>query len=292
MDAVMNTRELVELAALIASQGPLCVSATGRISESGLQDYWTASKCRFDRWGRALRSFSLNAQEHGPHWAQMHAFEVQPVIEEVLASEILTRVWSAIVAAHPPHGKEDALAITRSVYLGHLEARNRVLHLLAGDLSPQSLTGQSMNYLRRRCESWTDMLIGYLLGTHGDVSEFAFNRQRAWDFHESLDHQRHANVGYPAWQLTFSSLKAAFRHLLCSRAANGDLNHRLAAGIVCCYPPEQLEDVDLLRRLWLSRLQHTAADTAGLIEELLRYEAAEELRIDGSETLKPKSPLM
>ena len=42
----MHARELVELAAIVSAHGPVLVRGTRRLSSSGVQQYWTESKCR------------------------------------------------------------------------------------------------------------------------------------------------------------------------------------------------------------------------------------------------------
>jgi hypothetical protein len=42
----MQSRELVELAALVAVHSPLIVGGSGDVAQSASEQYWTASKCR------------------------------------------------------------------------------------------------------------------------------------------------------------------------------------------------------------------------------------------------------
>ena len=51
----MHARELLELAALAALHGPAIAGSSQRLSESSIERSWTASKCRLDRWGHALK---------------------------------------------------------------------------------------------------------------------------------------------------------------------------------------------------------------------------------------------
>lgn len=274
----MNSREMVELAALIASHGALLIDSRGRLSESGLAEYWIASKCRLDRWGRALRSDSQTQQP----WT-----DVQPVVEEVLTGEVLTRVWAAMAAAHDERcDQSHAQPIAHNIYLGHLEVRHRVLNLLSRGPIASTKQGRMLNHLRRRCERWTDLLIGHLLHDC-DVSEFAFDRERAWDFYDSLEHQRRAGVDEPAWRLTLNSLRAAFRPLLHAQSSNADLNARIAASILCSLPPDVFDDSTVLRSLWMARLQHTHGDAERLIAQLLETAVpSSEPHLPGSRRVK------
>ena len=59
----MHARELVELAAILSAQGPMLIRSTPQLSSHGVQQYWTASKCRLDRWARNLKSFAADAAQ-------------------------------------------------------------------------------------------------------------------------------------------------------------------------------------------------------------------------------------
>ena len=52
-----------------------------------MEQYWLASHCRQERWAHAMKAFSqLAAGQARAAWS-----DVRPVIQEVLASELLTR---------------------------------------------------------------------------------------------------------------------------------------------------------------------------------------------------------
>jgi len=54
----MHAHEFVELAALVAAHGPVVVRQEGRLSPTSIEEYWTASRSRLDRWNRDLKDFS------------------------------------------------------------------------------------------------------------------------------------------------------------------------------------------------------------------------------------------
>src|SRR5664279_725179 len=112
----MHSHELVELAAIISANGPALVKGVERLSESGLEQYWTTSKIRLDRWCRSLRNFSTQAGD--PKWRQCHWPRIQCIMEEIISSEMLTRVWAAVLCAHDRrHQLCEAEPIARSVLL-------------------------------------------------------------------------------------------------------------------------------------------------------------------------------
>ena len=274
----MHARDLVELAAVVAAQGPVLVRQPSQVASSSIEQYWTASKCRLDRWGRSLKEFTTlggggtaQQRERWPH--------VRGVLEEILTGEVLARVWAAVMCAYDRHrGTDLAESIVRSVLIGHLEARHRVLTLLIQGPGIDSASAVKLNMLRRHTERWTDMLIGYLTGLE-DVSEFAVDPVRAGDFSEDLQYQARMEGGRHAWPLVLASLRAAFRQGLGPVSPNADLNAKIAASVLSCFPPDLFDSTGMFRSLWLSRLSCITSDAEGMIDELLAVEDAPSSRL-------------
>ncbi len=266
----MHARELVELAAIVSAHGPLLVEGVERLSPSSLEEYWTASKIRFDRWGHSLRTFIAQADDsqwHKAHWPYMSG-----VLEEILTGEVLVRVWTAVLCAHDrQQGAEDADPIARSVMSGHMEARHRVLTLLVRGPGVEAEAAVKLNHLRRRVERWTDMLIGYLLGLHNS-REFAVDQRRAQEFSTDLHYQCRHPGGRHAWPLVLASLRASFQHGLTPASPNADLNGRIASSILSCFPAELFDATGLFCSMWLMRLINAANDAQGMIDQLLDTE--------------------
>ena len=257
----MHARELVELAALLSAHGPVLIQSGQRIPADSIQQYWTASKVRLDRWAWSLRNFADRADEYAPHCRAQWP-PIRGVLEEILTGEVLTRVWTAVLCAHDRRrGADEVEPVARSVMTGHMEARHRVLNLMVRGRGIDAEAAVKLNRLRRRTERWTDLLVGHLTDTY-DVSEFAVDPKRAKDFAEDLH----------AWPLLMASLRAAFQRGLSPDSPNADLNARIAAAILSCYPPELFDSTGLLRCLWMMRLTNITEDTQGMIEDLLALE--------------------
>jgi hypothetical protein len=269
----MHARELVELAAIVAVHGPVLVRGTGQLSPTSVEQYWTASKCRLDRWGRSLKGFASYADDPGPPRRQAQWPLVRGVLEEILTGEVLTRVWAAVLHAYDRHrGDEEAGAVARSVLIGHLEARHRVLTLLVRSPAIETEGAVKLNHLRRRSERWTDLLIGYLVGLE-DVSQFAVDPQRARDFAEDLRYRSDRKGCRGAWTLVLASLRAAFATGLGPVSPNADLNAEIASSILACFQPELFDSTGLFRSLWLTRLANVTNDAQGLVEDLLALDS-------------------
>jgi hypothetical protein len=158
--------------------------------------------------------------------------------------------------------------VARSVLIGHLEARHRVLLLLVRGPGIHAEAAMKLNHLRRRIERWTDLLVGYLAGLD-DVGEFAFDPDRAKDFAQDLHYQCGEMGGRRAWPLVLASLRAAFRQGLAPISPNTDLNASIASAILACFPAELFDSTGQFRSLWLTRLSNATSDVECMIDELL-----------------------
>jgi len=266
----MQSRQLVHLAAWIASHGSTVVRSPGRLYETGVQQYWAAARCRHDRWGRAFKQL-LPELEQQPDDLVSH--QLRLVAEEVLTGEMLTRVWSAVLTVYDARrNTSEYQPIAASIMDGQQDARQRVLQLIAHSPHLDLETAVQLNRLRRRCERWTDLLLAHLL-LHDDVRSFTIDPQRADDFAASF-RERQTQNHTAVWSLLLGSLQAAFETFLLPGSPNPDLNERIAAGILASFPGECFDTFGLIPSLWLIRMTHCADDAQGMIENLLAIDSS------------------
>lgn len=267
----MHARELIELAAIVSAHGPALIQSGERIGADSIEQYWTTSKVRLDRWAWRLKSLTqkanTDARRRQNQWPATCC-----VLEEILTGEVLTRVWTAVLCAHDrQRGTDEVEPVARSVMLGHMEARHRVLTLMVRGPGIDAEAAVKLNRLRRRVERWTDVLVGHLMGIH-DVSEFAADPDRAKDFAQDLKDRSQLQGGHHVWPLMHASLRAAFQRGLSPESPNADLNARIAASVLSCFPTEMFDSAGLMRSLWLMRLTNMAEDTQVMIDGLLGQE--------------------
>jgi hypothetical protein len=268
----MHARELLELAALAAVHGPALILSREPIPADAIEAYWTASKSRLDRWGRTLKSYASRATSAEQPLGHADQETIRATLEEILTGEVLTRAWTAVLCAYDRRrGSDQMEPIARSVLIGHLEARHRVLTLLVSGPGIDAEQAVKLNRLRRRTERWADMLVSYLAGCY-DISEFAIDPERAKEFAEDLDVQRKSPGGRYAWPLVLASLRAAFQTGLSPLTPNADLNAAIASSILSAFSSSLFDSTGLLRSTWLLRMSRVTTDTQGMIEQLLALE--------------------
>jgi hypothetical protein len=265
----MHVRGLVELGALVAARGPLFMRPTDDLVERHVQHYWSASRCRFDRWGLEIKECAKLTQRSSSDQAWD---DVRPTLEEILVSELLTRTFTAVACAHDrSQGCGQLEPILRSVMTNHLEARNRALSLLVFARGLDVEQAVELNRLRRRAERWTDMLLAHLL-PHFDIDEFAYSPSRSREFAADLANERVHSPGVRTWEVILASLRAAFQLGIADCSPNTDLNEHIAASVLACFHSDLFDSSPLAQPMWLMRMERTADDAQELVDNLLEQE--------------------
>jgi hypothetical protein len=266
----MHARELVELGALVAIHGSKFLQFTQLLTQRHLEDYWLASRTRHDRWAEILKEFEQATSCAGScQWSLTRA-----VMEEILASELLTRVWTAAACTYPGQSQEETWEpVVRSILSGHLEARNRVLHILVRGQGFSCEDGKQLHRIARQTQRWTDLLLGYLAG-EADVTPFAFDAARVRDFAVDLRDEHRTNSSTLAWQLTLASLRHNYQKSLLMESPHGDLNQRIAASILACFHSDLWDASGGLPSTWLLRINQVTSQTQNLVEDLMHLEQA------------------
>lgn len=268
-DCIMHARLQAEFAAWIAAHSADVAPHFKQLDGLEIEAYWVHSKSRLQRWQAALKLFEsdLIAQpvRHNP-WPAL-----ETVVEEIILSEVLTRVWSALLLVIDRHrGRDDFSGLVYSVFLRHLEAKNRALRMMlsARELNPQAF--ERLNRLRRSVERWTDLLLASLAPTEV-AAKFACDRQRHADFARERsaerphDQRRRAAVLQPSFQ---AALQAQSRRW----GANPQLNRQIVESVLMAFDRNLVECVALpsaVVQLWLEKSTH---DTAALVAALDRID--------------------
>jgi len=270
----MHAFQLAELAGWLSLQAPSLTSHEG-LATLLADRYWVVSKCRSQRWQTAIRMFADDIEasnqklnepkpnEHNP-WPALNI-----VAEEIMFSEMLTRVWSAVIAQHDKReGSDDLSVYAHGVLISQIEARNRVFQLILSAPKWAEEITEQMNQIRRSVERWTDLLLSQLESVEA-AKPFAFDEKRLLDFYcdrKTVDDQvrRRAN------QLLVASLTTDLKSLAGRFPANPDLNRKIASGILACFPNDPLASGCLPNSVWMMQLDSFHSNANELIEELAK----------------------
>ena len=230
----MHARELVELAGMVATHCKALTEGDWRIPADCIEQYWTCSKVRLDHWARTLKGDDVSHQQ------------LRGTIEEILAGEVLARIWTTVLSAYDRRrGTDEAEPIARSVMIGHTEARRRALTMLLQVSKIDAQAAVELNRLRRHAERWAELLI------------------------EEVESPETFFANHPAGRSTDK-----FQTPFSAASPNPDLNARIAASVVGCFPEEVFNRDGLCFSLWFAQVMSTADDAQSMIDRLLTEECS------------------
>lgn len=248
----MSYRETLELAAFVAAHQHELLTRQELLPRGRVETYWDRSQKRVRLWLSAIEYYSRKRQIATPAARLPLWQDLEPILGEILVSEVLTRVWGALLT-----GTDQALSIkhyepiARHVLLGHLDARQRGLNLLLNDtvLHPEHLSG--IDRLRRKVERWSDLLLGQML-PHCKIDDFVYDMETAQDFAESYQAESQLRPREQVWSLILSGLRLAFTaEPVAVPPAHEYLEYEILTQILGCFPEAE---------------QHAQAPFQGMVE--------------------------
>lgn len=263
----MHVCETVEVAGLLCLGADRLLEDCPQISMQAITEYWSASRCRFDAWGRELRSLEqVSRRDLTPL--------IQPIAEEVFVGQVLTRTMAALATAHDRrYDCKKAGPIARNVVAAHAEGVARVRMLMR---SRGQNTLDELHPVGNSVRRWTDLLLGYVAplcsgpsvcSPAGHAIEFAFDPVRVQEF--AYDSRLHTAPQVNTTPLLLASIRAAFGKDE-SNVPNPQLNRRIAGAALGLFGPEAFDSFGLLRSTLHARVERVSQDTLGLVEQLFQ----------------------
>jgi hypothetical protein len=166
--------QLAELTWDIARTAEALVVQPVAADDPFLSDYWAATRGLANRWLQGLTEWPQAVQ------MESDARQFTSLAVELLTGDMLLRVWSTVLAIQDRHaGDTQARAVLDLVVFNVQHARHRLLDIVLADAESFA----ELDRLRRRCERWTDLLLGPLVVKHG-FAHYAHDPRRAWDYGE------------------------------------------------------------------------------------------------------------
>lgn len=258
----MHAAQIVELAAHVAAHARLLIASPMPLSAGALQHYWLSSRARLDAWSAHLKRYDGPAGPHG------EPADFGLLAQEILAADMQTRVWSAVVAARRdetvPNG---AASIVDDVFDRQARLRHQMLQMVLEAYWLSAPTARRLDTLRRRTERWTNLLLG-VSGAGETVARFAYDPQQAAQFAGDVRQRRDAAGQWFCWPLLAASLRTAFA-MLKAKTDYAGLNRQVAQAIWSCFPPQVASMMEIPDWAWESRLLHAADQLSQMVRGLL-----------------------
>jgi hypothetical protein len=171
----VKLRRLAELSALVTLHRHHVIASESLRSDDSLHSYLQHARRRNTLWCKRLAAITLTEEPAAL------SESMAPFVAEVFVSEMLTRIWTAVLCIRDlRQGCVHASPVVRHVLVNVLELRLRLLQHLLNCAAPLGTLWQA-DRLRRRVERWIDLLIGEL-ACEEDVLEFAVDPERAVEF--------------------------------------------------------------------------------------------------------------
>ena len=225
----LTIRSVAELALVVSRAGDQLLDEGTIPTTAALRAFWQSSRRLQQRWLKVVDQEEASVSRD---WKVL-----ERLASRVFVCEMLVRTWSTVLASlDRRRGTEDLTSVARNIVIGLLQIRHRVLGGLL--LCPPSEKDRVMeiDLLRRRCDRWTDLLLGQLAVKQGCL-DFAFDPERARDFGEESQFPD-AEASSPAFDhLMSAGLRMAFlQHLPTEILDEPEFVALMRAILSCCSP--------------------------------------------------------
>jgi len=238
-DFGLSAKSLAELALVVSQVAPSLLDATVTPPVESLQAFWRSNRMLQKRWQN-----ELNVETN----AGVPDIELlERLAPRVFTSEILVRTFSTLLASlDQQNGADDLSRVARNVVSGLLQIRLTIFSRLLD--VPEKFHGRvlKIDRLRRRCDRWTDLLIG-TIAIRNDCFEFAFDPDRARDFGEEAMFADSADGPRPFEHLVSAGLRVTFLQHLSSQSFDEPEFLSLTQSILSSIPCQTLHRDGSLR---------------------------------------------
>ncbi|TWU60261.1 hypothetical protein Poly51_05360 [Rubripirellula tenax] len=260
---------IADLAALVSQHGPSIIYGHDAIPPEAMTQYWTTSRTRFELWHQTVARYR-KVEVTGDfaalrRWWRDHIV----VVEEVLVTEMLTRVIAALAAGlDREHDTDEISPITHAVFLTHLEARNRIQQLMLYGRGSSVHDTVRLNRLRQGVERWTDAMIGRLSSESPKTVRYAFDPKRAREYAEEARSCGNRSIRNTSSWLMNAAMHDTLRRRTSPSAALPEANQAVVRSVMLMLRPDRFDSIGTLKSLWLHRLQTNADRADRVLDEL------------------------
>jgi hypothetical protein len=238
----VNLRDIAETACLAAWYGSSLLQ-TDRLEPGCVETYWRYCRFRERLWHRCLTDDASGDSSARDATAGL--------FEEVLVSELLTRVVAAVIWSQTggsPSCDESARSIADRTVAGHAAVKERLLcwHRERTTSVVEALRNRR---LERRLGRWCDLLVSPFLKTN-DVDRFAWDPGRCREFAGEGAFSSCRDAEGPSFTLYANGLRLAVPNLTVTDR-NRDAAHRaVACSILPLLPASVFGEDGLVKPRW------------------------------------------
>ena len=169
----LTVKSLAEVAWLASRVGRQMIETQKEPSPAALRGFWQNTRQLQRAWDEFLNQPIAD-----------DTTRFQEVAAQLFTTELLARVWGTILGRIDQQtGRTDLTRIATNAVSGLMLIRNRMLSSLLNQSATSVAWAADLDRLRRRCDRWTDLLIGNLCGRN-EFFQFAFDPDRVRDFAE------------------------------------------------------------------------------------------------------------
>lgn len=253
-EAELTIRQLIELTALASIYSPHVIESPVSPPREALTRYWGCFKAAQRMWINRLAAYpeeanAAAASERPQVWAR-----TEPVLTEVFVTELVARVWGAILTAGDrARGVCEAEPLARNALIGQLEARKLALRLMVNGPHVSLDQIAALDRLRRRLERWTDVLLGHVVKRFG-LADFAFDADRAFEFGEDQLQAGDDPQRTQIWDLYLLGLHAGIPDTPAPTPIAESVRKELIETIFAAFPPDAFHDDGPLQSIRLGRI--------------------------------------
>jgi hypothetical protein len=247
--------QIVELATVIAARSRMVIDRSEPLSPDALFRYGSRSLARIRGWRERIDAFPREVSSLLPELRESAWARVEPVLFDVLTSDLITRLWGAILTANDARNRRSqAGPVGSSVFRSHLYVRQSVMSLLAN--APMFVADRAarVDRVRRRIERWCDVLLGPLV-LEFHCTEYVFQPARSAEFGREFLTTPEGVRRDQLWELYRLSLFAFFRDLPGVENMARNLRQEILQSIIECFPLDPDNAADRLPASWISRLR-------------------------------------
>lgn len=241
----MNVRDFADLAGVLSAHAIQIIEAPSPFPAESIERLKEISQKRSEAWFSRMRLLKTGAVS----WPSLYAKTGDartPLIEEILVTELLTRVVAGILTSHGQlRGQSELCRTASALFYESQEARRLALRQMLEMAKAQVPVVRKLDRLRRLTERWTDLLLGPM-HCRFSVKHLTFDPKRSLEFGQTLLPYLTSGLGSG---LFAAGIRVAFPQSLRGVPTHARLHRDFTSAVLAFLPTDLFEADGGLRPL-------------------------------------------